>query len=95
MENSKRKDFDFDHCKGLRRMRQRMPVPRNQQYIRSERRKKHEHQERLSGNEAAAYAIRQIDPDVIAAFPLRRLRRFRSISPVTRRMGKLLPSLLR
>ncbi len=26
--------------------------------------------ERLSGNEAAAYAIRQIDPDVIAAFPI-------------------------
>ena len=26
--------------------------------------------ERLSGNEAAAYAIKQIDPDVIAAFPI-------------------------
>ena len=26
--------------------------------------------ERLSGNEAVANAIRQIDPDVIAAFPI-------------------------
>jgi pyruvate ferredoxin oxidoreductase alpha subunit len=26
--------------------------------------------ERLSGNEAAAIAIRQINPDVIAAFPI-------------------------
>ena len=26
--------------------------------------------ERLSGNEAIAYAMRQIDPDVFAAFPI-------------------------
>ena len=33
--------------------------------------------ERMSGNEAVAYAIRQINPDVMPAFPLLRQRRFR------------------
>ncbi len=32
--------------------------------------------ERMSGNEAVAYAIRQINPDVMPAFLLHRLRRF-------------------
>ena len=26
--------------------------------------------ERMSGNEAVAYGIRQVDPDVMAAFPI-------------------------
>ena len=37
--------------------------------------------ERLSGNEAIAYAMRQIDPDVFAAFPSPPPPRSPSISP--------------
>ena len=35
--------------------------------------------ERLSGNEAVAYAMRQINPDVMAAFP---------ITPSTEKIGR-------
>ena len=39
--------------------------------------------ERMSGNEAVAYAIRQINPDVMAAFPTAYELRMVSVSVLT------------
>ena len=44
--------------------------------------------ERLSGNEAIAFAMKQIDPDVMAAFPSPPPRRSPSILPSTWPTGK-------
>ena len=44
--------------------------------------------ERLSGNEAIAFAMKQIDPDVMAAFPITPPRRFPSTLPSTWPTGK-------
>ena len=49
--------------------------------------------ERLSGNEAVAYAIKQIHPDVMPAFPITPLQRFLSMWQTILPMGKLIQSL--
>ena len=37
---------------------------------------------RLSGNEAVAYAIKQINPDVMGAFPITPSQKFLNTSPM-------------
>lgn len=51
--------------------------------------------ERMSGNEAVSYAIRQVNPDVMPAFRSRHPRRFRRWYLLILRMGKWIQSLFR
>ena len=51
--------------------------------------------DRMSGNEAVATAMRQINPDVMGAFLLRRRRRSRSTIPGSSQMDWWIPSLYR
>ena len=49
--------------------------------------------DRMSGNEAVAFAIRQINPDVMPAFRSHLQQRFRRWYPPTSPMGRLIRNL--
>ena len=51
--------------------------------------------ERMSGNEAVAYAIKQVNPDVMRHFRSRRPQRFRRWYPHTLQTAKSIQSLFR
>ena len=66
VKDGKRADFDFDHCKGCGICWKVCPFGA----IDFVKRRSDEHPRAAFGNEAVAYAMRQINPDVFAAFPI-------------------------
>jgi ferredoxin len=65
VKDGKRLDFDYMHCKGCGICENVCPFPAITMVLEVSQMKS-----RLSGNEAVAYAMKQINPDVMGAFPI-------------------------